>query len=101
MEVRYRDSAWRHAITPAEIRAVLAYPLLRYRVATKAFPAADSYMFIAQIGQEPWLYVGAEDKGDHWEVFHASRLTNRVAVEVYELTKHTIDLRSHVIGQRI
>jgi len=89
-----------HSITDDEIRAIIAFPLLRYGITT-AYPEADTYMFGGRVKDEPWIEVAAEDdNGDTWHVFHAMILTRRVAREVYKITGGTVDLRNEIAPQR-
>lgn len=82
------------------MRAVISYPLLRYAIITP-YPDADSYMFVGQVGQEPWIEVAAEDEdGETWAVFHSMLLTGRTANDIYDMSGGTIDLRGHVVRQR-
>lgn len=92
--------AWQHSITGDEMRAVISYPLLRYAIITP-YPDADSYMFVGQVGQEPWIEVAAEDAaGEAWAVFHSMLLTGRTANDVYRMSGGGIDLRGQVVRQR-
>lgn len=92
--------AWQHSITGDEVRAVISYPLLRYAIIT-SYPDADAYMFVGQVGQEPWIEVAAEDEdGETWVVFHSMLLTERTANDTYDLSGGAIDLRGQVVGQR-
>ncbi|MGV9795189.1 hypothetical protein [Gordonia sp. NPDC003422] len=100
MQVNVYGSAYRHGITDDEIRATIAYPLIRYAITTE-FEDADTYMFVGRIDNEPWIEVAAEDRdGDSWEVFHSMLLTQRVATEVYVASAGAIDLCAEWVGQR-
>lgn len=93
--------AWQHSITGDEMRAVISYPLLRYAIVTPC-PDADSYMFVGQVGQEPWIEVAAEDEdGETWAVFHSMLLTEKTANDIYDISGSAIDLRGQVVRQRL
>jgi hypothetical protein len=100
VRIKFLPHAWQHSITGDEMRAVISYPLLRYAIITP-YPDADSYMFVGQVGQEPWIEVAAEDEdGQTWAVFHAMLLTERTANDIYAISGGTIDLRDRVVRQR-
>jgi hypothetical protein len=92
--------AWQHSIAGDEMRAVISYPLLRYAIITP-YPDADSYMFVGQVGQEPWIEVAAEDEdGETWVAFHSMLPTKRTANDIYEMSGGVTDLRAQVVRQR-
>lgn len=100
MRIEAQPTAWQHSITGEEIRAILAFPLLRYAITT-TYPDADTYMFIGRIDNEPWIEVAAEDvDGLTWAVFHAMLLTARRAADVYDITHGVINLRDDLTPQR-
>ena len=100
VRIEFLPHAWQHSITGDEMRAVISYPLLRYAIITP-YPDADSYMFVGQVGQEPWIEVATEDEdGKTWAVFHSMLLTEKTANGIYDISRGAIDLRGQVVGQR-
>jgi len=90
-------SALAHGIAADEIRAVITYSLLRYRISSRIYPDAINTMFIGRIDNEPYIEVAAENiSNDEWEVFHAMLLTKAIAQEVYDLSHGEYDLRGEV-----
>lgn len=86
MRIHINQSALKHGILEDEIRAIISYPALRYAVTSRMDPAAAVFVFVGQLENEPWLEVVAENVEDTtWEVFHAMRLTARVAAEICAL----------------
>ncbi|MFD6389278.1 hypothetical protein ACWF9G_05320 [Nocardia sp. NPDC055029] len=87
MRIHVNQSALKHGILEDEIRAIISYPALRYAVKSRTAPEAFVFVFVGRLENEPWLEVVAENVEDvSWEVFHAMRLTARVAAEVCALS---------------
>ncbi|MFB7876621.1 hypothetical protein ACFC06_15310 [Nocardia sp. NPDC056064] len=86
MRILINQSALKHGILEDEIRAIISYPALRYAVTSRMNPDAAVFVFVGRLENEPWLEVVAENVEDAtWEVFHAMRLTARVAAEIHAL----------------
>ncbi|MFW0792442.1 hypothetical protein AAFP30_01395 [Gordonia sp. CPCC 205515] len=81
MAITVIGSALWHGITAEEVRGVVEYPLVRYRVESRRFPEAEVYRFIGDPGV--LIEVLAEETGDDLVVFHAMVLTSSVAAEVF------------------
>ncbi|WP_100483133.1 hypothetical protein [Mycobacteroides abscessus] len=100
MRIEIIPTGWQHSITGDEIRNVITHPLLRYAITT-AHPDADTYMFIGNTDNQPWIEVAAENEDEEaWVVFHAMILTPRVAREIHEITGGLVDLRDQLSPQR-
>ncbi|MDN5746666.1 MAG: hypothetical protein L0H31_16335 [Nocardioidaceae bacterium] len=95
MKVQIYESARRHEITNPEIRAVVAHPIVRYRLAPRAFPNAIIFRMIGDPSTGPYIEIVAEEVSQEaLYVFHAMVLTAPVAREALHATNHSLDLTS-------
>ncbi|HHX85872.1 MAG TPA: hypothetical protein GX694_11225 [Actinomycetales bacterium] len=93
MKVVITRSARRPGITDDEIRAVLAHPIVRYRVTPRLAPGADVFRAIGDPDSGSIIEVVAENVvGSGIHVFHAMLLTTGVAHEILDVTGGIIDL---------
>lgn len=97
MSFFFKPTAWQHSIEEVEMRAIIGWPLHRYSIKGLA---SDNFMFVGNIGNEPYIEVGARDVLGTWVVYHAMMLTDRVARELYVITFGSTDLRDCVPSQR-
>jgi hypothetical protein len=90
-------SARRHGITEDEIRAVLAHPIVRYRVVPRLAPEAEVFRAVGDPHDGGIVEIVAEDlPGSGIHVFHAMLLTSGVAREILDVTGGIIDLTGAV-----
>ncbi|GAA4676674.1 hypothetical protein GCM10023197_35630 [Gordonia humi] len=81
--IRFNESAFRHGITPDEIRAVIEFPRYRSRAVSRRDPWREVYLIIGQIDREALIEVAAELTPEPaWEVFHAMLLRQTTADQV-------------------
>ncbi|TXH10982.1 MAG: hypothetical protein E6R04_03255 [Spirochaetes bacterium] len=83
MRIEFTGRRWFvHNITEEEIRSVLEFPLVRWRL-TARIAGSDPFMFVGRYDDnEPPIEVGAEPvTSEHWVVFHAMMLRVGTALD--------------------
>lgn len=90
-------SARRHGVADAEIRTVVAHPIVRYGVVPRAEPEAKLIRLVGDTNGGPLIEVVADQvEPDELHVFHAMLLTVAVAREVFDATGGAVDLTDQV-----
>lgn len=91
--IRFNTSAFRHGITPEEIRSTIEYPLYRSQAASRRDAWRKVYLLIGQVEQEALIEVAAELTPEPaWEVFHAMLLRHVTADLVRDITSGEVTL---------
>ncbi|MFT4044852.1 MAG: hypothetical protein QM673_16950 [Gordonia sp. (in: high G+C Gram-positive bacteria)] len=100
MYIEIDDHARQHGITDPEIRSVMEYPLVSYHINSRSVSRdAELYRYIGD--PSVVIEVVAEDLGDDTYIaFHAMTLRTSVALEAFENSGGTVDLRDEVTPQR-
>ncbi|MCZ4539148.1 hypothetical protein O4090_01240 [Dietzia kunjamensis] len=94
-------SARRHGVADAEIRAVLAHPIVRYGLVPRADPEAKLVRMVGDMNGGALIEVVADQiEQDELHVFHAMLLTAAVAREVLVATGGAVDLIDEVSARQ-
>ncbi len=93
MPIRFNESAFRHGITPEEIRSSLEYPLYRSRALSRRDAHRVVYLVVGQVAGEALIEVAAELTTEPaWDVFHAMLLRRATADRIRSATAGEVDL---------